>query len=156
MEQPTAPAPAHDAAPARDRRLSLDELTAIALGADPRRLTLLQLYFGIKGRIPRRTYWLHGVLSLLLVGVAFDGLMAIARVDPDTANGVISLALLWPLIAVSAKRQHDFNFSAWWALIHFIPAVGSLILLLANGVMPGTHGPNRFGPDPRAALNIGH
>jgi uncharacterized membrane protein YhaH (DUF805 family) len=41
-------------------------------------------------------------------------------------------------------------------LIHFIPAVGSLILLLADGVMPGTQGPNRFGPDPRAALNIGH
>jgi uncharacterized membrane protein YhaH (DUF805 family) len=153
MESP--PSPAH-APPPRDPRPSLDELTAIAIGADPRRMTLTQLYFGVRGRIPRRTYWLHGVLSLLLVGVAFDGLMTIARVDPDTANGVISLALLWPLIAVSAKRQHDFNFSAWWALIHFVPAVGSVILLLADGAMPGTRGPNRFGPDPREALNIGH
>jgi uncharacterized membrane protein YhaH (DUF805 family) len=153
MEQPSSPA---HVPPPRNPRLSLDELTAIAIGADPRRMTLVQLYFGVRGRIPRRTYWLHGVLSLLLVGVAFDGLMTIARIDPDTANGVISLALLWPLIAVSAKRQHDFNFSAWWALIHFVPAVGSIILLLADGAMPGTNGPNRFGPDPRAALNIGH
>ena len=153
MEQSVSPA--HDAPPRRARP-SLDELTALALGADPRRMTLVQLYFGIKGRIPRRTYWLHGVLSLLLLGIVFDGLMTIARVDPDTANGVISLVLLWPLMAVSAKRQHDFNFSAWWALIHFIPAVGSLVLLLVDGLMPGTQGPNRFGPDPRTALNIGH
>ena len=154
MELP--PSPTHDAATPRDTRLSLDELTAIAIGADPRRMTLLQLYFGLRGRIARRTYWLHGVLSLLLVGIAFDGLMTIARVDPDAANGAISLALLWPLIAVSAKRQHDFDFSAWWALIHFVPAVGSLVLLLADGLVPGTRGANRFGPDPRAAFNIGH
>jgi len=53
---------------------------------------------------------------------------------------------------VSAKRQHDFNFSGWWALIHFVPGVGSLLLLVVDGSMPGTHGPNRFGTDPREAL----
>jgi len=143
MDLPTAPA-----APRADR-LTLDELTAVALGADPRRMSLPQLYLGVKGRIPRHTYWLHGVLSLLLAGAVLDGLLAIARVDADTANGLVSLLLLWPLIAVSAKRQHDFNFSAWWALIHFVPAVGSIVLLLVDGLMPGTHGPNRFGPDPR-------
>jgi len=103
----------------------------------------------VKGRIPRRTYWLHGVLALLVAGVVLDGLLAIARVEPDTANGLVSLLLMWPLVAVSAKRQHDFNFSAWWALIHFLPAVGSIVLLLVDGLMPGTRGPNRFGPDPR-------
>jgi uncharacterized membrane protein YhaH (DUF805 family) len=137
-------------APTRNDRMTLDELTALALGADPRRMTLPQLYLGLKGRIRRRTYWLHGVLSLLLAGVVLDGLLAIARVEADTANGLVSLLLLWPLIAVSAKRQHDFGFSAWWALIHFVPAVGSIVLLLADGLVPGTHGDNRFGPDPRA------
>jgi len=137
--------------PPRMERLTLDELTALALGTDPRRMTLPQLYFGLKGRIRRRTYWLHGVLSLLLAGVVLDGLLAIARVDADAANGLVSLLLLWPLVAVSAKRQHDFDFSAWWALIHFAPAVGSIVLLLVDGLVPGTHGGNRFGPDPRAA-----
>ena len=133
-------------------RLSLDELTALALGADPERLSLAQLYLGVRGRIPRRTYWLHGVLSLLLLGVVVNGLLDIARVDDDTAGKLVNLAFLWPVIAVSAKRQHDFNFSAWWALIHFVPGVGSLILLAVDGSMPGTHGPNRFGVDPREAL----
>jgi len=148
MEQSSSPADA----PPRNDRLTLDELTAMALGFDPRRPTPTQLYLGLKGRIPRQTYWLHGVLSLLLAGVVLDGLLAIARVEADAANGLVSLLLLWPLIAVSAKRQHDFNFSAWWALIHFVPAVGSIVLLLVDGIMPGTPGPNRFGPDPRATL----
>ena len=149
MEQPSSPAAAP---PGRSPVLSLDELTALALGADPQRMSLAQLYVGIRGRIPRRTYWLHGVLSLLLMGVVVNALLAIARVDEDTSAKLVNLVFLWPLIAVSAKRQHDFNFSAWWALVHFVPAVGSIILIIVDGMLPGTPGPNRFGVDPREAL----
>jgi uncharacterized membrane protein YhaH (DUF805 family) len=144
--------PPADAAPTRAARLTLDQLTALALGADPDRLSIAQLYLGFRGRIPRRTYWLHGVLSLLLLGVVVNGLLVIARVDEDTSGKLVNLVFLWPLIAVSAKRQHDFNFSAWWALIHFVPAVGSILLIVVDGIMPGTNGANRFGPDPREAL----
>ena len=149
MEPPLPPA---DATSTHAARLTLDQLTALALGADPERLSLAQLYLGVRGRIPRRTYWLHGVLSLLLLGVVVNGLLVIARVDEDTSGKLVNLAFLWPLIAVSAKRQHDFNFSAWWALIHFVPAVGSILLIVVDGIMPGTPGANRFGPDPREAL----
>jgi uncharacterized membrane protein YhaH (DUF805 family) len=153
MEQPSSPvAGAPAATSTRPGRLTLDELTALALGADPRRMSLAQLYLGIRGRIPRRTYWLHGVLSLLLMGVVVNALLAIARVDEDTSGKLVNLVFLWPLIAVSAKRQHDFNFSAWWALVHFVPAIGSIVLIIADGVMPGTQGPNRFGADPRETL----
>ena len=156
----TFPAPATPST-SPDRRLSRDELTALALGADPERMSLVQLYVGLKGRIPRRTYWLHGVLSLLLLGVAVNALLVIANVDNETSGKLENLVFLWPLIAVSAKRQHDFNFSAWWALIHFVPGVGSLLLIVVDGSMPGTRGANRFGVDPREALarariNIDH
>jgi len=137
--------PAH---PAPARRPTEAELLALALGADPDRPTLLQLYLGLRGRITRRTYWLHGVLSLLLLGVVVNALLAIANVDNDTAGRLVNLVFLWPLIAVSVKRQHDFGFSAWWALIHFIPGVGSLVLLVVDGSVPGTPGPNRYGPAP--------
>ena len=143
MNSPAAPEnPAHAGRP------TADELRALALGADPQRLTLAQLYLGVRGRIARRTYWLHGVLSLLLLGIVVNALLAIANVDNDTAGKLVNLVFLWPLIAVSAKRQHDFDFSAWWALIHFIPGVGSLVLLVVDGSVPGTPGPNRFGPRP--------
>ena len=145
----TFPAPATPST-SSDGRLSMDELTVLALGADPQRMSLVQLYGGLKGRIPRRTYWLHGVLSLLLLGVAVNALLVIANVDNETSGKLVNLVFLWPLIAVSAKRQHDFNFSGWWALIHFVPGVGSLLLLAVDGSVPGTHGPNRFGPDPLA------
>ena len=162
MEQPSSPVAGAPAAPSpRQARLTLEELGALALGADPQRMSLTQLYFGLKGRIPRRTYWLHGVVSLLLLGIAVNALLDIANVDNETTGKLVNLVFLWPLIAVSAKRQHDFNFSAWWALIHFVPGVGSLILLAVDGSMPGTHGANRFGVDPREALarariNSGH
>ena len=149
MDQPSSPAGAPTRRPGA---LTLDQLTALALGADPQRMSLLQLYVGIRGRIPRRTYWLHGVLALLLLGVVVNGLLEIARIDGDTAGKLANLVFLWPLIAVSVKRQHDFNFSGWWALIHFVPVVGSLVLIVVDGIMPGTHGPNRFGVDPREAL----
>jgi uncharacterized membrane protein YhaH (DUF805 family) len=143
MNPPAAPEnPAHAGRP------TADELRALALGADPDRLTLAQLYLGVRGRIARRTYWLHGVLSLLLLGIVVNALLAIANVDNDTAGKLVNLVFLWPLIAVSAKRQHDFDFSAWWALIHFIPGVGSLVLLVVDGSVPGTPGPNRFGQRP--------
>ena len=149
MDQPASPAPVPD------RRLSAEELTALALGADPERMTLVQLYVGLRGRIPRRTYWLHGVLSLILVGLVVNILLDIANVDNATTSvKLINLVFLWPVIAVSVKRQHDFNFSGWWVLVQFfpIPGVGSLILLAVDGAMPGTRGANRFGPDPREAL----
>ena len=153
MEQPSSLAPATPARPSAPvSPLTLDELSALAIGADPERLSLRQLYLGLEGRIPRRTYWLHGVLSLLLLGVVVNALLDIANLDNETAGKLVNLVFLWPLIAVSVKRQHDFNFSGWWALIHFVPAVGSLFLLLADGALPGTHGANRFGVDPREAL----
>ncbi len=153
MEQPLSPAA--DATAARSTRpvrLSIDELIALASGADPERMSLRQLYIGLQGRIPRRTYWLHGVLTLLLLGVVINALLDIANLDNETAGKLVNLVFLWPLIALSVKRQHDFDFSGWWALIHFVPAVGSLFLLLADGALPGTPGPNRFGIDPREAL----
>jgi uncharacterized membrane protein YhaH (DUF805 family) len=151
MEQPPSPAAGAQSAPSTRRdRLTLEELGALALGADPQRMSLTRLYFGLKGRIPRRTYWLHGVLSLLLLGIVVNALLVIANVDNDTSAKLVNLLFAWPCIAVSAKRLHDFNFSAWWLLVN-LTGIGMLVMLVA-GCAPGTRGPNRFGADPREAL----
>ena len=176
MEQSSSPASA-PASP-RSERLTLDELTALALGADPRRLTPAQLYLGTKGRIPRRTYWLNGVLALFALAVVVNGLLAIARVGDDVAVWLVILLFAWPFIAVMAKRLHDFGvsawwlppgllglglllmgafgFSAWWLLGNFV-GIWFLGMLVA-GLVPSAHGANRFGPDPRpvAAVSSGH
>jgi uncharacterized membrane protein YhaH (DUF805 family) len=34
-------------------------------------------------------------------------------------------------------------------LVVLVPFVGWLVALVVNGFLPGTRGPNRFGPEPR-------
>lgn len=133
---PPAPAP-----------LPLEELVAIALARET--LSPGEIYLRLRGRIPRSVFWLHGVLALLLAAFLGNALLNIAGVRSDLAGPLVNLLLAWPCIAISVKRLHDYNFRGWWMLVNFVPAVGSLVMLIANGFVPGTHGPNRFGPAPR-------
>ncbi len=137
-------APARAAGP-----LGADELASIALGRGGDALSLAQMYLHVDGRISRRMFWLHGVGALLVAGVILNALMDIAGLAADTGGKLVNLILAWPYIAVSAKRLHDYNRSAWWMLINFVPVVGWFVTLAANGCMRGRRGPNRFGPDPQ-------
>jgi uncharacterized membrane protein YhaH (DUF805 family) len=128
--------------------LSLVELTDVALGHD--RLSFTDLYLGLRGRVSRRMFWLHGVLALLVVAMVAVGLLDALGVNDKLAGGLVNLALAWPVIAVSAKRWHDYNRSGWWALVNLVPPIGWLVSLALNGFIPGTRGPNKFGPDPLA------
>ena len=58
--------------------------------------------------------------------------------------------MLLPSIAVAVRRLHDTDRSGWWILLGFIPIIGGIVLLVFY-VLEGTQGPNRFGPDPKAA-----
>ena len=104
---------------------------------------------------------------------------------------IYALALLLPSLAVTARRLHDTNRTAWWMLLYLIPVLGFIVLLiialallgtnafdpweasdvewgvigilflvwllvsiaswivlLVFQILPGTVGPNRYGPDP--------
>ncbi len=155
METPDSPPPMPP------QRLSLAELGSVALGTGPDRMPLSQLYFRTTGRIPRRTFWLHGVLSLLVFTLLGNALLDIAGLANDASGKMVNLVLAWPYIAVTAKRLHDFNRSAWWMLVNFVPGIGSIVVLVATGFLPGTRGANDYGADPlearaRATLSSGH
>lgn len=108
----------------------------------------LRLWLDPRGRIGRATFWLHGVLVLLGMALLLRALLDIARLPPDEVDEWVSLLLAWPLIAISAKRWHDRDRSAWWVLVLLLPVGGVVWLLLDNGFVRGTPGPNRFGPPP--------
>ena len=112
--------------------------------------TLWQLYVGLKGRINRRSFWLHGVLSLLAVSMVLMALLEIAGFHPDRVEKVVSALIAWPSIAISAKRWHDRDRSGWWVLIVLIPIplIPQLWALIDNGFVSGTRGENRFGAEP--------
>jgi uncharacterized membrane protein YhaH (DUF805 family) len=121
-------------------------------------MNLLQTLFSFRGRAPRTTYWL---ITLLTTPVLFtqlatidddaaallpDGLVAWA-LDNSMLLSALSLTAFVSLVSVQVRRWHDRNKSAWWLLINLIPLVGGLWALIENGLLAGTPGTNRYGPD---------
>jgi uncharacterized membrane protein YhaH (DUF805 family) len=120
-----------------------------------------QLLFSFEGRVGRATYWyfvLAIVALFVVLGMVFG--FSMAKIDPETGAaaasagpggiviGLASLLILWPSLAIAAKRWHDVDKSAWWILIGLVPAVGGIIALVFNGFIAGTPGANKFGPAP--------
>ena len=63
-------------------------------------------------------------------------------------SSVYTVATLAPTLAVTIRRLHDSGSTWWWLFVPLVPLVG-LILFLYMLVRPGTHGDNRYGPDPK-------
>ena len=59
-----------------------------------------------------------------------------------------TLFSMFVIVAICIRRIRDRNKSAWWVLICIIPYIGALWALIDLGLLRGTRGPNRFGPDP--------
>ncbi len=104
--------------------------------------------FSIEGRISRKPYWafvLIVTLGALVLGF-FEGITINMKQVNDVQ--IMYLVLMFgPSLAVQAKRWHDRNRSALWVLILLVPIVGLIWTLIESG-LPGTRGPNAFGPDP--------
>ena len=87
----------------------------------------------------------EGGISLSMIGLILYALYALAAVLPS--------------IAVTVRRFHDRDMSGWWylglSLAGAIPVVGIIASLafFVLMVLPGTSGPNRFGPDPKDPYN---
>lgn len=114
-------------------------------------------YTDFQGRSRRSEYW-WPYLAFFIIGIAFQilimalsGIPAIAMIL-GLAYFVFSLALLIPGLAVSFRRLHDLDKSAWFLLIALIPLIGGLYLLYLF-CQPGTVGPNQYGPDPKQGVD---
>ena len=63
----------------------------------------------------------------------------------------VALVLFAPIyvsaFAVGTQRLRDIDLSGWWILMNFVPLVGTVFALYVI-IKRGTHGANRFGPDP--------
>ncbi|MCA1661854.1 MAG: DUF805 domain-containing protein [Novosphingobium sp.] len=132
-------------------------------------------YAEFSGRSRRMEFWMFTLFVLIVELVCFalmfaGGFDMAALGDPTGAApeapgvlfwlgagllGIFVLAALIPSIAVTVRRLHDRNMSGWWYLgvivaslipiVNIIVAIGFLVLM----ALPGTAGPNRFGPDPK-------
>lgn len=134
----------------------------------------LKRYADFNGRSRRMEYWsftlfLVIVYVILLAIMMGGGLSMSAMTDPTAVPegpGVLfwigggllalfALAIIVPSIAVGVRRLHDRDMSGWWYLgvivASMIPFVGFIagIAFLVITLLPGTPGPNKYGPDPK-------
>jgi uncharacterized membrane protein YhaH (DUF805 family) len=105
--------------------------------------------FSFKGRISRKQYWIFNLI-VFIAGILLGLFTEVSNDFKELSKPQIMFMIwiLWPSLAVQAKRWHDRDKSALWIFINLIPVVGPVWALVDNGFMPGTCGPNRFGPDP--------
>lgn len=115
-----------------------------------------------RGRISRRTWWLH--YTVPLTGLAVLAALAdwalglgpvLSATDPATgatahSGGPLALAVglatLVPTVSSTATRLHDQGRSAWWLAWVLLPGAGVLIVVALAGFPRGDGGPNRYGP----------
>ncbi len=128
-------------------------------------MSFTQFLFSFEGRISRSAYWLKFNLPVLGIYILMSFIVSTLAPAMDAYGtplekpgaayltvvaifALFALALLWPSLAVAAKRWHDRDKSGWWTLISFIPIIGGFWMLIECGFLKGTEGPNRFGADP--------
>ncbi|WP_137681198.1 DUF805 domain-containing protein [Aurantiacibacter suaedae] len=135
----------------------------------------LRKYAQFSGRSRRKEFWMFALLNMIVYSVVI-GLMvatsgASAFAGANSANplaiytslftgvglllAVWALAVFIPSIAVSVRRLHDRDMSGWWylgfivaSMIPFIGLIASIAFIVIMA-LPGTPGPNRYGPDPK-------
>lgn len=101
----------------------------------------INFLFGFSGRASRSLYWL--TLLLVCVGYLIAGILLII-VSATAGSAIpfpmlaapIGLAGLWIVLALTVKRLHDRNKSAWWLLLFWVaPFVVNVAIMIWFGVL---------------------
>ena len=111
-------------------------------------LTVLKKYAVFAGRARRKEFWVYMLVSLVLV-LVLGVLNVLIGADVPALPTFYCLAVLIPSLAVTVRRLHDTDRSAWWLLILLVPIVGAGVLLVFAAI-PGGATANRFGASPKA------
>ena len=130
------------------------------------------LLFSFTGRVNRAPYWLVSiavmVAALVVVGIAVT--IAGRSTMAIVIGGADLVLMIWIGLALTIKRLHDRDKSAWWLLLfYFAPSIlqaighrawsaGFILVLIGFGIglwalveigfRRGTAGPNSYCHDP--------
>lgn len=101
-----------------------------------------------EGRINRAKFWagVGVIFAISILGSIIDAVLGAEGI----VSIIVTIALLYFIFAIYAKRWHDRDKSGWWSLIGLVPIIGGIWILVECGILEGTKGANRFGPDPLA------
>jgi uncharacterized membrane protein YhaH (DUF805 family) len=113
--------------------------------------------FGAAGRIGRVRYIAYTVgLPLLIVGFAalvgavLDRVLGLGATLPLVIGAYAAVILAYILLTI--QRCHDFDVSGWLSIVFILVPLAVLLLWM----IPGTKGPNRYGPlsEPNSTLAV--
>lgn len=124
-------------------------------------------YVDFQGRSRRSEYWWVALFHLIVFGVLAILLGVLGGFNPETGAmgplgfvfvGVMflyGLGIIIPSIALFVRRLHDINQTGWIylglviagfiPLINFVASIAQIVI----ACIPGTVGPNKYGPDPK-------
>lgn len=114
-------------------------------------------YTNFKGRARRSEYWFIQLFLVItnLAAAVIDFVLMNGDIERFIANGgggivglIWILATVLPALAVLIRRLHDTSRSGWWALIGFVPFVGSIVLLIFT-TADSTRESNAYGLSPK-------
>ena len=83
--------------------------------------TCFQKYATFDGRAGRAEFWWFALATFLA--------SAVLGMVSQTLQGIFSLAVLLPSLAVGARRLHDIGKTAWLLLLWLIPVIGWILLI---------------------------
>ncbi|MDP2573154.1 DUF805 domain-containing protein [Vibrio sp. vnigr-6D03] len=91
-------------------------------------MSMKQYLFSFRGRIGRQVFWIwNAFYYLIVIGFSFGA----GTLFPDLGN-VIAIAflafMLFPDLAITAKRWHDRGKSVYWLALH-IPVIAGRVLV---------------------------
>ena len=116
----------------RQREFTMDFVQAIK--------SCLGQYATFSGRASRSEYWWFFLFQVLVM--VATGMLG------DVINGLASLALLLPALAVGTRRLHDIGRTGWWQLL-LLTGIGFFVLLYW-WVQPTDGATNIYGEPPAA------
>jgi uncharacterized membrane protein YhaH (DUF805 family) len=112
--------------------------------------------FSFSGRRNRKSYIFASLLIFAVIVLVWCVAGAISYASNGYAlfivAGLISIPAAVAGWALGSQRCRDFGWSGWAMLITLIPYVG-WIFAIAIMFIPGTQGPNRYGPDMLSQLS---
>ncbi|EDP57500.1 DUF805 domain-containing protein [Vibrio sp. AND4] len=139
-------------------------------------MSIKELLFSFQGRIGRKTYWVWNIIYYILILGFGAGISKLFPQFSYILLPVFLLMLLIPDLAITTKRWHDRDKSIYWLALNIPLIIGrvatpmtdpmaqapsipqmmmtsiSLIcgiwILVECGLLKGTSGQNKYGPEP--------
>ena len=106
-----------------------------------------QRYFDFSGRSTRAEFWwwlLFAAIANFILTIVDN--IAGMMITPTLGilGALFGLVVLIPGIAITFRRLHDINRSAWWLLLHLGFGIGSIVIFVWY-CKQGDEGENKYG-----------